>query len=125
MRTRDASCSCGQLAVRCVGDPEFVSLCHCLQCQRRTGSAFGLAAFFFRDRVSVKGETGTFARTGDSGAEVLFYFCRACGSTVFWETKRRPDFMVVAVGCFADHDFPRPSRSVYEPHRHVWLPAQT
>ena len=40
-----ATCSCGQLTVRCAGDPISVSLCHCLACQKRTGSTYGIAAF--------------------------------------------------------------------------------
>lgn len=123
MRIRNASCACGQLAVQCSGEPELVSRCHCLQCQRRTGSVFGLAAFFVRDHVDFEGEAGRFVRTGDSGFEISFYFCKSCGSTVYWEPKRRPESIAVSVGCFADPGFPEPSRSVYEEHQHAWLAA--
>src|SRR3546814_5793244 len=34
---RDASCHCGKLILRCRGEPAKVSLCHCMDCQRRTG----------------------------------------------------------------------------------------
>ncbi|MGH2892702.1 MAG: GFA family protein, partial [Solirubrobacteraceae bacterium] len=44
MATREAACSCGQLTVQVSGDPVRVSVCHCLACQRRTGSAFGYQA---------------------------------------------------------------------------------
>ena len=45
MLTRFAACVCGQLTASCSGDPAQVSLCHCLACQRRTGSTYGIAAF--------------------------------------------------------------------------------
>jgi hypothetical protein len=48
MNTRTASCSCGQLTVVTAGDPIRVSVCHCLACQRRTGSVFGAQARFAR-----------------------------------------------------------------------------
>ena len=40
MTTRRAQCSCGQLAAICAGEPVRVSVCHCLECKRRSGSAF-------------------------------------------------------------------------------------
>jgi hypothetical protein len=39
--TRHAPCSCGRLRVEVDGEPARISVCHCLECQRRTGTAFG------------------------------------------------------------------------------------
>jgi hypothetical protein len=39
--TRTAACNCGQLCITCEGEPVRVSMCHCLECQRRTGAVFG------------------------------------------------------------------------------------
>jgi hypothetical protein len=118
---RNATCSCGQLVVSCKGEPATVSLCHCLSCQKRTGSTYGIAAFFPRADVQSKGRTQRYTRRGDSGFDVTFYFCPNCGSTVFWEPHRRPDAIGVAVGAFADPAFPRPAKEVYEQHRHQWV----
>lgn len=49
MPTRVAPCVCGQLTASSSGDSALVSLCHCLVCQRRTGSTYGIAAFFPRE----------------------------------------------------------------------------
>ncbi len=121
MSTRLAACSCGALSVTCEGDPLSVSLCHCLECQRRTGSAFGIAAFFGRDKVISSGEATTFVRPADSGFDVVFHFCPRCGSTVWWEPKRMPERVAVAVGAFADPEFPAITKSVYHQHRHAWV----
>jgi hypothetical protein len=43
--TRTAHCSCGALRVEVAGEPDAVVACHCGQCQRRTGSVFGVGAF--------------------------------------------------------------------------------
>ncbi len=118
---RLAGCACGQLRVTCSGEPLQVSLCSCLACQRRTGSAFGVAAFFDRDRVQSDGESRLYRRAADPGSSVDFHFCPACGSTVYWEPSRKPGLVAVAVGCFADPSFPAPVKSVYEDHRHPWL----
>ena|SRR5215813_6200009 len=121
MLNRIATCACKQLSVRCNGDPLVVSLCNCLECQRRTGSAFGVAAFFPRDRVTIKGVASAYRRVSDKGSEVIFSFCGTCGSTVYWEPQRKPDSIAVAVGCFAEPEFPAPSQSVFEEHKHAWF----
>ena len=120
---RTAACSCGQLRIRCAGDPRKVSLCHCLDCQRRTGGPFGIAAFFDAAATEPDGPSRTFERGSDSGHPIAFHFCGACGSTVYWYPARIPGLVAVAVGCFADAAFPAPSQSVYEHHRHAWIGA--
>jgi hypothetical protein len=123
MVTRTATCACEQLRITCSGEPVKVSLCHCLDCQKRTGSTYGVAAFFPRTNVEWVGDIRSFERIADSGFAVTFHFCPNCGSTVFWESARRRDTIVVAVGSFADPAFPRPSQSVYDERRHAWVPT--
>lgn len=101
----------------------LVSLCHCLACQKRTGSTFGIAAFFPRAAVAASGAESTFTRQSESGFPVTFHFCPHCGSTVYWEPKRKPDAIAVAVGAFADPTFPPPTKTVYLEHRQGWLGA--
>ena len=122
MPTRLATCACGQLTASCSDDPTSVSLCHCLQCQRRTGTAYGIAGFFQRENVTVAGERKAYIRASDSGYPVTFYFCPHCGSTVYWKPDRKPEMVAVAVGAFADPTFPAPSQAVYSEHRHRWVP---
>ncbi len=123
---RRASCSCGQLHLVCEGEPVRVSMCHCLECQRRTGSVFGVQARFPRAAVTaIEGRSTQFTRVGDSGNPVTFHFCPVCGSTVYYEISDLPGFIAVAVGAFADPSFPAPKISVYEERRHSWaLPGE-
>jgi hypothetical protein len=121
MSVRFAACVCGQLTARCSGDPAQVSLCHCLACQRRTGSTYGIAAFFPRETVALTGDAKAYTRSSDSRHSVTFYFCPNCSSTVYWILERKPDMVAVAVGAFADPTFPAPSRTAYAEHRHGWV----
>ncbi len=121
MTTRRASCCCGQLRLTCEGEPVRVSICHCLECQRRTGSVFGTQARFERAQVTaIEGRAAQYVRVGDEGNAITFHFCRECGSTVYWVLSGAPDLVAVAVGAFADPGFPAPQRSVYERRRHAW-----
>jgi hypothetical protein len=123
MATREAACHCGQLRLEVDGDPFVVSICHCLDCQRRTGSAFGMQAAFQPDRVKVVGRFNDFARISDEEdrKEHVFHFCPDCGSQVFYTEPTEPDVIVISVGAFADPAFPPPTESSYDHRRHEWV----
>jgi hypothetical protein len=126
MTSRKARCHCGQLVHDCDGDPIKVSLCHCLDCQRRTGSTFSIAVFYERAHVSIaQGAPQSFQRQSASGFPVRFHFCGGCGSNVFWEPERLPHLIGVAAGAFADPALRCPEQSVWTKDKHAWvsLPA--
>ena len=125
MPTRQAACSCEQLRLTTEGDPVRISVCHCLACQRRTGSAFGVQARFPVENVRVEGRYREYVRISDAGEGGTFSFCPDCGATVFWSSEDQPDLIAVAVGAFADPAFPRPWVSVWEKRRHAWLDLPT
>ena len=121
MTDRVATCRCGQLRVECTGDPVRVSICHCLNCQRRSGSSFAAQARWPEDQVAVTGAFNQWSTVGESGARATFRFCPECGSTVFYSSEGMPGLIAVAIGAFADPDFPPPSYSVYEGRKHRWV----
>ena len=122
--SRTASCTCGQLSVTVQGEPLGVGLCHCLACQRRTGSVFATLASFATP-FEVSGNATEYVRVGDQGARFRFRFCPVCGTTVFHTEEGESRSLSVAVGAFADPNFPAPEVSIYEKRRHAWvrLPA--
>ena len=121
MTVRHAACSCGKLAVVVRGEPVRISVCHCLECQRRTGSAFGAQARFHSADVEVSGESTAYRRIADSGNAITFHFCPDCGSTVYYQAEDQPELVAVTLGTFADPSFPRPRVSVYESRKHAWV----
>jgi hypothetical protein len=141
MKTRVASCNCGQLRVTCTGpDPDRVVMCNCYLCQKQTGSPFSLQARFPNEQVKIEGKSTAFKfpienaeptkyRTcagsdgvvTDSGADlVTSHFCPVCGSTVYYFRKSDPARTGVKVGCFADPTFPPPMGSGFEEYAHRW-----
>ena len=121
--TREAACHCGQLRLEVTGEPFAVSICNCLACQRRTGSAFGMQAGFKAGQVQVTGRFGDYSRISDEAdrKEHTFHFCPECGSQVFYTEPDEPDLIVVSVGSFADPTFPPPTESGYDSRRHPWI----
>jgi hypothetical protein len=119
--SRLASCSCGQLTARVSGVPVRNSICHCLACQRRTGSVFGQQARFRREDVALSGVATEYVRVGDEGSRIRFHFCPVCGSTLYYEPEGLEDYLAIPVGAFADPGFPAPTVSVYEARKHDWV----
>ena len=123
MTARHARCACGALRAGVSGDPVRLSVCHCLDCKRRTGSAFSWNATYPAASVAIEGGYRTFERGSDDGFWVRHHFCGQCGVSVFYEIERRPGMVSIPAGAFADPDFPPPAVEVYEERRCPWLPV--
>ena len=124
---RRAACSCGQLSLAITGESARISMCHCLECQRRTGAVTSNQARFRQDQIEVSGRATEWTRKAESGNALTFRFCPVCASTVYWTGTGFPGYVAVAIGTFADPTFPPPSIAVWEDHRHPWvtLPPDT
>jgi hypothetical protein len=118
---RIAQCHCGSLRAKTSGEPVLVNICHCRACQRRTGALAGSGAIFEKTRVTIEGNSKVFERDAQEGRKIRFHFCPNCGTSLYWDGDLRPDWYVVAVGAFANPEFPPPSVSIYEETKHRWM----
>jgi hypothetical protein len=118
---RTASCRCGQLKAECRGDPVRISVCHCLTCKLRSGSAFAAQARWPDEQVTVSGTFKEWRGVADSGAVSVFRFCPECGATVAYALETFPGVTAVPIGAFADPAFPAPGFSVWEERKHAWV----
>ena len=92
---------------------------------------FQVSALFAKgEDVLIFGETKTFnglevnGVPAANGDDVTYHFCPTCGSTVFWRFKAWA-VDAIAVGSFADSDFPPPTVELHTPYRHRWpLPVE-
>ena len=122
MSTRTASCRCGQLKATVTGDPVRRSVCHCLNCKKRSGSAFAVQARWPAEQVQVEGSSKTFEKAGDSGNPATFHFCPDCGSDVYYLIDGKFDGLIaIPLGTFDDPFFGSPEYSVYEGRKHDWV----
>ena len=126
MSTRTASCRCGQLTATVTGEPVRVSVCHCLNCKKRSGSAFAVQARWPRAQVTIEGQSKTFVKVADSGNRATFHFCPECGSDVYYEIDGKFDakfnnLLAIPLGAFDDPFFLSPQFSVWEVRKPDWL----
>jgi hypothetical protein len=121
MTEHTASCRCGQLRATASGDPVRVSVCHCLACQKRTGSAFSAQARWPAECVEIEGRSSSWTRTADSGQKTTYHFCPECGSTVHYSGGNFPDVIAIPLGALDDPYIACPDYSVWEQRRHEWV----
>jgi len=118
---KTAKCICGALAVSVTAPPQSVHACTCLDCQRRSGSAFTYTAFFADRTARITGEARSFRRIADSGRWHETNFCPSCGCAVFVRMQAMPGVVAIPAGCFAEPDFIEPARVYWSARRHRWL----
>jgi hypothetical protein len=121
MTSRTASCRCGQLKLTATGEPIRLSVCHCLNCKKRSGSAFAVQARWRAGEVTIEGRSKEFTKSGDSGDEAHFHFCPECGSDVYYIADAMADLVAVPLGAFDDPFFGTPEYSVYEGRKQPWV----
>lgn len=122
MSSHTASCRCRQLTASVSGEPVRVSVCHCLDCQKRAGSAFSAQARWPEEQVQIAGKSKTWVHYADSGNRITHHFCPECGSTVHYRIEGKFDGLVaIPLGAFDEPYFLSPKFSVWEKRKHDWV----
>ncbi len=119
MTNHKAHCQCGALSATFDGDPDFVIVCNCKACQRRTGAPFGTGAYFRKPHMTATGAKRGWKRKADTGREIENFFCPTCGTTLYWTLEMRPDYVGVSYGLF-DTALPDPIRVIWTEQQHSW-----
>jgi hypothetical protein len=83
---REGGCSCGAVRYRLTSEPMFVHCCHCLNCQRQTGSAFVINLLIEGDRIELlAGEPKAIDVPRDDGSKQRIYRCPDCQIALYSE----------------------------------------
>ena len=118
-----ATCACGNASITLNAPPTMHGVCHCTNCKRRTGSAFGISAYFDKAAVvACQGETMIYAFHHEAqNHDQERHFCARCGTTLFWFLSVLPDKIGVAGGCFGEEASPDPNMSVSHRMKKPWV----
>ena len=117
---RTAACCCGRASITVEGEPDVNGVCHCTNCKRRTGSAFGWQVYFPDTQVAAKTGAMSRYRVGDPPRQDR-WFCSTCGSTLWWKSNFLPNHTGVAAGAFGETPLPEPTLRVTEDQRCAWV----
>ena len=116
MSEREGGCQCGRVRYRITAQPYMLVACHCTECQRQSGSAFGLSLITPQDGVVVEGELNMFERSSDSGRPLKCFFCPSCGTRIYHQPSYAPVINIRA-GTLDD-------TSGLEPKMHTWVSSK-
>jgi len=116
-------CACGAVRYQVQGEPIFVNNCHCLLCQRQTGSTSVVNAFYESERVGVtRGELTEHGLAAGSGGEHVIRRCAACGTALFSHYPRVGRLgTAIRVGSFDDPSPFRPTAIVFTSSKMPWV----
>ena len=120
---RIAECCCGQLSLELSGAPEIHGVCHCNNCKKRTGSAFGISSYFNNNQILKKnGDANCYSlHNFEKNHDQQRYFCKVCGTTLFWSVSTMPDLTGIAGGCFINKPLDEPTYSASHTNICSWL----
>ena len=118
----EGGCLCSAVRYRVKNEPVRASVCHCRNCQRRTGSAFGIGAYFRDEDVEFSGELTSYEyRSDETGRWLRTQFCARCGTTLTWTAEALPGMRAIAGGSFDDPDWLKIDRHGWTRSRHKWF----
>ena len=116
----EGGCACGRARYNLSSEPLFVHCCHCLRCQRETGSAFVLNALIESERFELAGARPVAVPT-DSGASHRIFRCEACGTALASEYGGVEKLRFVRVGTLdAPHEL-KPDVHIYARSKVPWV----
>ena len=119
--TREGGCSCGAVRYRLTSEPIFINCCHCLNCQRQTGSAFVVNMLIEADRVELlAGEPEPVDVPRDDGSTQRIFRCPTCRLAVFSEYTR-PQIRFVRAGTLDDPRDVEPDAHIYTKSKVAWV----
>ena len=118
---REGGCSCGSIRYRLADDPLFIHCCHCLNCQRQTGSAFVINMLIESDRVEVvAGDPRSVDVPRDDGSRQRIYRCPECQVAVFSEYGW-PEVWFVRAGTLDDPSTVSPDVHIFTKSKLPWV----
>ena len=111
-------CQCGGIRYEVRGARGRVHVCHCTDCQRQSGSAFGMTLVVSVDDFRItRGRLKTFASKSDAGRAKLGAFCPDCGTRIYHKPEWRKGSVSVKPGTLDD-------TSQLTPHSHIWTTSK-
>ena len=96
---RVGGCQCGGVRYAVQAETGRLYVCHCTECRRQSGSAFGLSLEVFRSGFALtRGQTKSWTRGADSGGKVVCHFCPDCGTRIWHAHGPASETLTVKAG---------------------------
>jgi hypothetical protein len=114
-------CLCGAVRYTLTLAPNYVYFCHCLDCQKESGSPFVTDMNVGRTAVHIDGPLSRHTRTGESGKSIHRFFCTACGTTLYTKFDIDPEHVSIKACSLDDPSTLKPDRHLFWVRKQPWL----
>ena len=122
MSGMEGGCACGAVRYRLTSAPLFVHCCHCLNCQKHTGSAFVINALIEASRVEVlKGDPEPVSMPENGGSPNEIFRCRECRVAVWSVYGGRAQVLFVRGGTLDDPTAASPDVHIFTRSKLPWV----
>ena len=114
-------CACGGIRYECSAQPIAATNCHCRDCQRASGSAFGAFLTLFSDGFRLtRGELRFYRSMSDGGDPMMRGFCADCGSPILVREEHRPKLAIIHVASLDDPSGYAPAMDIFTSSAQPW-----
>jgi len=121
-RKLTGGCQCGKIRYEITGTPDALAVCHCTDCQRQSGSAFGMTLPVKEaDFRLTRGEVKTYASTSAAGRGKLGAFCPECGTRIYHKPEWRKGTVSVKPGTLDDTSWLKPEMHLWTSSKQGWV----
>lgn len=117
----EGGCLCGKVRYAADAEPAFVAVCHCKNCQKASGTAFGVVLAVPKPALSMQGALKTFDDKGDNGKTLYRRFCPECGSSIMTDVEVMADLAIVMAGSLDDPSWVKPTMEIYCDGAQPWV----
>jgi hypothetical protein len=117
----EGGCQCGEVRYLITGAPVWLAVCHCTECKRQSGSAFGMSLRTHgADLKLTRGQPKHWSRPSERGGLVICYFCGTCGTRI-WHEPAGSGFLHIKPGTLDDTSQMTPRFEGWTKRKLPWL----
>jgi hypothetical protein len=115
-------CMCGKVTYESAAEPAMTGVCHCIDCQKQSGSALSIIVAVAADQVGFDGDLKRYTTDGkETGKVVNRYFCPNCGSPVYSTAEIAPGTVFIKAGTLDDTSWLKPEVNFWCATAQPWV----
>ncbi|MFT4583550.1 MAG: hypothetical protein ACI8XZ_003311 [Gammaproteobacteria bacterium] len=122
MAKMKGGCMCGKVTYDSAAQPALTAVCHCLDCQKQSGSAMSIIVAVPGNEITFKGDLKLYKTVGkDTGLAVNRYFCPNCGSPLYSHAEFMDEMIFIKAGTLDDTSWLKPDMNIWCDTAQSWV----
>ena len=115
-------CQCEEIRYEIRGKPLIFYACQCRECQKQSGSAFGLSLTVPRSSLQIiQGEVKNWTRESGNDRSVTCLFCPNCGTRLFHDRSYNRETINIKAGTLDDPSWLKPVGNIWTKSAQPWV----